>query len=115
LWNSAGGFYCFYWLHEQSEVLRAGSRTEPIFFDGQSEEWTTLFRWMGWRAAQTSLWARSAAGDAAMMTRIRPVLEGQIGYHAMAGEALHFLEDWYGIPLDTFAEFLEKSGKKQRK
>jgi len=98
LWNFGAGFWGFHWLHEQSEALRAGARTEPIFFDGQNEEWGSLFRLAGWRASQTSLWARAAAGDAAMMTRVRPVFEGQIGYHALAGTALDFLEQWYAQP-----------------
>lgn len=98
LWNSAGGFWGFHWLHAQSEALRAGSRTEPIFFDGQADEWPSLFRWAGWRAAQTALWARSAAGESNMTTRVRPVFEGQIGYHALAGNALDFLEQWYAKP-----------------
>jgi hypothetical protein len=98
LWNFAGGFNGFAWLHEQSKALQAGARNEPIFFDAQNDEWVSLFRWMGWRAAQMSLWARSGAGDANMMTRVRPVLEGQIGYHAMTGNILPFLESWYGVP-----------------
>lgn len=97
LWNFAGGFNGFHWMHEQSEALRAGARTEPIFHDAQNDEWVSLFRWMGWRAAQTALWARSVAGDA-MMTRVRPLLEGQIGYHAMTGNILPFLETWYSVP-----------------
>ena len=93
LWNSAGPFTQFHYnCKEASEELVSTSGKSPLNWDGiwnnvayNSEapddwKWKMCSRHTTKRSVEISNIFRSVFGDAAMITRIRPVLMSQLGY-----------------------------------
>lgn len=80
LWNSSGAFTQSRYNRERAiaEVAAGGS---PLQFDGLKDPggWSYAWRRVALRTVQISEIFRSVFGDAAMMTRIRPVLMTQAG------------------------------------
>ncbi|OIP81250.1 MAG: hypothetical protein AUK44_10345 [Porphyromonadaceae bacterium CG2_30_38_12] len=75
LWNTAGSFPQSGINHTAAmEEVAAGS---SLNFDGTTNDWVWAFRRIAKRGAACSLIFRSVFGDAAMMTRVRPMLEWQ--------------------------------------
>ena len=77
VWNSAGGFYCFYVVMDLIKYLPA---SHPVYaIQPQNNIYYTGYRYTAYRVSQISDLFRSVFGDSAMMTRVRPVLMGQKG------------------------------------
>jgi hypothetical protein len=95
IWNFAGGFWCFQWVHEMSNIART-VLNHPIRFGGENDEWVCMWRFVAWKLAEISKITRAVVGDNAMMSRFRPVLESQLGYPILLAGALPFTEQFYG-------------------
>jgi hypothetical protein len=76
IWNSGGGFDCLYAIHDITGTLPAG---HDVNIPAETNEWYLVWRYPAWRTAGISDIFRSVYGDAAMMTRVRPVLMTQQG------------------------------------
>lgn len=93
IWNSGPGFHCFDWVLYAANAVR-NNATHPICYDGvQSDQYIAMYRYIAWRSSVISLTFRSVFGDAAMMTRVRPILSSQVG--GMSG-LLPWAEGFYG-------------------
>jgi hypothetical protein len=79
----------------QAEVNAGGSN---LAYDGVVDYYVNAYRLTARRTKQISDLFRAVFGDAAMMTRVRPVLEGQLGYTEPLKQGLLFLENVYGNP-----------------
>ncbi|WLT30855.1 hypothetical protein [Geothrix sp. PMB-07] len=92
-WNSAGGFYAFHIQQAICSHLPAG---HPLLVNPATDSiWTTMWRYPAWRMAAISETFRGVFGDAAMMTRVRPLLETQQGdAQATLSTALRWLEPY---------------------
>jgi hypothetical protein len=96
IWNTAADFQCYYWIKTITDSISAATTgTHPIVYDGDRDQYTSVARWAAWRTAEISKLLRSVAGDAAMMTRVRPVLMGQLGGNWFNPRQLPFLEGFY--------------------
>jgi hypothetical protein len=103
LWNTAPAF-------DQSRQNHALAKAEvaqgksPLNFDGDANDWYWAWRRVAKRSAEISLIFRQTFGDAAMMTRVRPVLMTQLGY---AGgplrQAMRLMQDYYNNPAQVSA------------
>lgn len=80
VWNTASGFMCNEWVSEFSEAARLSSYNE-INFDGlaSDDSYLALVRTTASRSAALSFAFRKVFGDAAMMTRVRPILSSWSG------------------------------------
>jgi hypothetical protein len=80
IWNSAAGFMCSEWVSEFSESARLSSYSD-INYDGMAstDSWLAKVRYTASRSAALSFAFRKVFGDAAMMTRVRPVLTSWAG------------------------------------
>jgi hypothetical protein len=80
IWNTAGGFMCHEWASEGSEVARLAPY-HPINYDGMAstDSGLALVRYTAYRSAMLSFAFRAVFGDAAMMTRVRPILSSWAG------------------------------------
>ncbi|MGC4001426.1 MAG: fibronectin type III domain-containing protein [Anaeromyxobacter sp.] len=76
IWNSAGGFRCFYAIQDLVSTLPGG---HPVNTPATDSVWTRMWRWPAYRLAVASDIFRDVYGDASMMNRIRPVLMTQQG------------------------------------
>lgn len=117
LWN--GGFSQSGWLESQAlAVLAAGDA--DLLYDGATSRYTVMFRMVGRRTAQVSNIFRSVFGDAQMMTRVRPVLPGQMANSGTVTQPLNYLRDrWTGgasryVYAITGAPYFRDSGADSR-
>lgn len=116
IWNTGPGFSGFGWCLDYANANRLNT-SHPIAYDGAvTDQWLALRRWVAYRSAAISLAFRAVFGDAAMMSRVRPILSTQVGnannylrdgllwadgYHGNVGSL------WYGgggaayFPTDT--------------
>ncbi len=97
LWNSAAG-YDMHRNHDSAmaEVARGGS---PLNFDSTDNTWYWGWRRAGKRGLEISAIFRSVFGDAAMMSRVRPLLMTQIGNgQATLSQNVEMLLDYYNNP-----------------
>jgi len=80
IWNTATGFMCNEWVSEFSEAARLSGYHE-INFDGlvTDDSYLALVRYTASRSAALSFAFRKVFGDAAMMTRVRPILSSWSG------------------------------------
>src|ERR1022692_2099838 len=98
VWNTAGAFTQSTTNHNAaiSEVNGGGS---PLNFDGDTSDWNWAARRTAKRTVEISNIFRNVFGNAAMMVRVRPVLESQEGYVAFwLLQQTHMLEDYYNNP-----------------
>ncbi len=95
IWNTAGGFYCYQWVKQQSDAILGAPYDHPIEFDGQSDATTLVARYSAWKTVEISKIFRQVFGDSAMMTRVRPALMGQLGGNWMNPRELLWLESFY--------------------
>jgi hypothetical protein len=96
IWNTSAGFQCFYWIkHITDSISAATVGTHPIVFDGVRDENYSIARYAAWKTVDISTIFRGVFGDAAMMTRVRPVLMGQIGGNWFNPQQLPWLEAFY--------------------
>ncbi len=95
IWNSAGGFQCYRWIKETTDAILASGSPHPIKYDGANDQYRAIARYTAWRTVECSKIFRQACGDAAMMTRVRPVLMGQKGGNWCNPAQLPFLDGFY--------------------
>ena len=98
VWNTAGAFTQSATNHNAaiSEVQAGGS---PLNFDGDTGDWNWAARRTAKRTVEISNIFRNVFGSAAMMARVRPVLESQEGYVGFwLLQQTHMLEDYYNNP-----------------
>ena len=98
VWNTAGAFTQSAMNHNAaiSEVNGGGS---PLNFDGDTSDSNWAARRTAKRTVEISNIFRNVFGNAAMMVRVRPVLESQEGYVAFwLLQQTHMLEDYYNNP-----------------
>lgn len=96
-WNTAGAFTQSTWSKDQAvaEVNAGGS---PLNYDGETNQWNWAWRRTAKRIVEISNQFRAEFGDAAMMTRIRPVLMWQQNNgQSTASQQLNFIEGYYGV------------------
>jgi hypothetical protein len=67
-----------------------------ITFDGDTNEWTLTFRRVAQRTKEIGDIFKSVFGETEMMSRIRPVLGGQVVRPALAQIGLDYLQQAYG-------------------
>jgi len=77
VWNSAVGFTQMSDNFDMA-VAEVTAGNSPLNFDGSTYNWDWAFRRVGKRIVDISNIFRSVYGDANMMTRIRPILCGQL-------------------------------------
>ncbi|UYZ62506.1 T9SS type A sorting domain-containing protein [Hymenobacter weizhouensis] len=100
IWN-----YNFSQFHENVELAKAEVAAGNSNLDDgvPTDTWKWAHRRTGKRLMQISNIFRAEFGDAAMMTRIRPVLAGQIANPwEFPGTALNFVHEHYGPPKNFF-------------
>lgn len=97
LWNSGPGFSGYGWSFNLANAAMANA-AHPIAYDGVlTEVYLAHRRWIAYRSASIGLVFRQVFGDAAMMTRVRPVLASQVGNaNVYLSEALKWAEGFYG-------------------
>jgi hypothetical protein len=93
LWN--GGFGQSTWLGTQADAAVAASDAD-LLFDGNTNHYAVMFRIVGKRSMEISNLFRAVFGDADMMTRIRPVLPGQVANAGTISEPLAYLAARHG-------------------
>jgi len=93
LWN--GGFSQSAWLGQQADAAIAAGDAD-LLHDGNTDHYAVMFRLVGRRSMQISNLFRGVFGDAEMMTRVRPVLPGQIANAGTISEPLEYLAARHG-------------------
>jgi len=102
IWNSASGFNAFYWIRDIADAIRLGTDPHPTKYNPatgtytETNRETVMARYAAWRGVAISDAFRSVFGDAAMHTRVRPILPGQIGGNWTNPRQLPWLEGFYG-------------------
>ena len=92
IWNSAPGFWVFEAAAAES-ANRATTHTDAISNQSGTTGAATIYA--GFLAARMSVIFRSVFGDAAMMTRVRPVLAGQhAAYYTIDGPINYINAVW---------------------
>jgi uncharacterized repeat protein (TIGR02543 family) len=74
-------------------LAAASPSDSPLRFDGESNQFVLGFRRVGLRIAQISDIFRSVWGDAAINTRVRPVLAGQMANRFIVTEGLRLIDE----------------------
>jgi hypothetical protein len=75
------------------------SGKSPLNFDGEKNEGYWQWRRVAKRGAEISLIFRQVFGDAAMMTRVRPLLMGQLGFaNGPLFQGIYFLQNYSNNP-----------------
>jgi hypothetical protein len=93
LWN--GGFSQSGWLGQQADAAIAANDPD-LLFDGNTNHYAVLFRLVGKQTMRMSNLFRAVYGDAAMMTRVRPVLPAQLANGGTLAEPLAYLAAKHG-------------------
>jgi hypothetical protein len=79
--------------------LAIAEHTQGLYgydFDGESNDWYWAWRRVGRRSVDVSNIFRTVFGDPQMMTRVRPVIEWQLGFTDTGTTALGYVENHYG-------------------
>jgi hypothetical protein len=98
LWNTGPSFQQGSQNYNLAKA-EVNSGASPLNFDGNRNDWNWAWRRVAKRGAEISVIFRQVFGDAAMMTRIRPVLMSQLGYtDGPLLQAIHFLQGYYNNP-----------------
>jgi hypothetical protein len=96
LWNTGAGFSGFRWTkHITDSIIALPVGSHPITYDGGNDQYYSIARYTAWRTAEFGKLFRGVFGDAAMMTRVRPVLMGQLGGGWDNPNELQFIEGFY--------------------
>lgn len=102
IWNAGtAGFYNYGWVKAKSDLARADAN-HPIMADGNSDQYICLFKYVGWRTCQISNIFRAQFGDSNMHTKIRPLLEGQLGNMIWLKNALVFIDKYMPNPVNYY-------------
>lgn len=82
------------WL--RAKGLEEAATNGPVAYDGETDDQNILAaRYYAKRAAEMSLLWREVWGDAAMMTRVRPIAGGQLSYDSELIWGLDFVHNWF--------------------
>jgi hypothetical protein len=96
IWNGGYG----YWANENYDLnnaeIAAGDPHHTTYRSSDSLTWGYSWRRTGWLAVRQSLIFREVFGDAAMMTRVRPILATQHVRFATTDEPLYYVRDVWG-------------------
>ena len=102
IWNAGtGGFYCYGWVKTKSDIAR-NTAGHIIISDGDSNEYSCLFKYVALRICEISNIFRSEFGDSAMHTKIRPLLEGQLGNDYWLKSGLEFIDKYMPNPVPYY-------------
>jgi hypothetical protein len=103
LWNFAPAFQ----QGNQNLTLakaEVAAGKSSLNFDGEKNDGYWAWRRIAKRGAEVSLIFRQVFGDAAMMTRVRPLLMTQLGYaDGPLFQAVYFLQNYYNNPAQVSA------------
>ncbi len=103
LWNTSAGFV----QSQQNQALAKAEVAQgksPLNFDGEANDWYWAWRRVAKRSVEISLIFRQTFGDAAMMTRVRPVIMTQLSYaDGPLLQAMHLMQDYYNNPAKVSA------------
>jgi hypothetical protein len=103
LWNTSGGFAQSQQNHDLAKTEVAQGKS-PLNFDGDANDWYWAWRRVAKRSVDISLIFRQTFGDAAMMTRVRPVMMTQLTYaDGPLFQAMHLMQDYYNNPAKVSA------------
>ncbi len=92
VWNT-GDPFPGNWNHDQAIAEQQAG--VPYDFDGDTNDWDWAWRRTAKRGAEISQIFRNVFGDAQMMTRVRPMLESQLGYNqGPLLQALQFMQGY---------------------
>lgn len=91
IWNFVSAFSQTPWSRDQGKAYG-----HPLNFDGADGDMTIMQRWKVMRSVAISTIFREVFGDAAMMSRVRPVLAWQVGNEGISMSCLNFLSAYYG-------------------
>ncbi len=100
VWN--GQFQQFKQNHDAALADAKAHPKTGIAFDGVTNEWELTFRRVAQRGKDISDIFRKVYGDDAMMTRIRPVIAGQVVRPALLRMGLDYISKAYGSPSRYF-------------
>jgi hypothetical protein len=96
IWNTSTIVKPYQWIKAITDsIIAVSNSTHPIVYDGQRDEYYSVARYTAWKSVGMSNLFRAVFGDAAMMTRVRPVLMGQLGGNWFCPQALPFLDGFY--------------------
>lgn len=79
------------------DLAAAAPAGSPLRFDGTTDVYTLAFRRVGLRIAQISGIFRGVWGEAAINTRVRPVLAGQMANPYVVEQGLELIEEGLGV------------------
>jgi hypothetical protein len=103
LWNAAPAFVQSRQNHTFAKAEVAQGKSS-LNFDGDTNDWYWAWRRVAKRSTEISLIFRQTFGDAAMMTRVRPVLMAQLGYaDGPLRQAMRLMQDYYNNPAHVSA------------
>ncbi|MCK5919896.1 MAG: hypothetical protein KAG66_03085 [Methylococcales bacterium] len=92
IWNSSTAFYQSKQLKVLSDAYHAAGTQPALNFDGSTNAFHWSWRYMGLRHAELANIWRGVFGDAAMMTRIKPILSGQASRTDVNRQSLSFID-----------------------
>jgi hypothetical protein len=95
IWNGGPGYWANENYAQNNSEIAAGDPNRTTY-NGTGNAWEQSWRRVGWLAVRHSLIFRGVFGDAAMMTRVRPVLATQHGRYATTAEPLNYIRDVWG-------------------
>ena len=103
-WNMTFAQACQNLNAAVAEVNAGGS---TLNFDGSTSQAVWAWRRVGRRIAQVSAILRSVFGDAAMMTRVRPVLAMQSSNPVTVRLPLEYIDRFFGAPCRSLFDIAE--------
>lgn len=99
LWNSAGSFQQ---SQDNFDFAQSDSTSPALTYDGETNTYFLAWRRVGKRTVEISNIFRQEFGDAQMMSRIRPMLEWQLGNPEVGLQALILIQDNYPRPVNYY-------------
>lgn len=94
LWNTAGAFQQSLW-NRQEAIAEVAAGNSPLNYDAVDNEYYWAWRRIGQKTVEMSNLFRQVFGDAAMMTRVRPVLMSQLGNTQVLVQGLALIDEFY--------------------
>jgi hypothetical protein len=95
IWNSGAGYPGNANYTINNADIAAGDPNKTTY-DGTGGAWDWSWRRVGWLAVRHSLIFRGVFGNAAMMTRVRPILASQHGRYATTSNPMYYIRDVWG-------------------
>ena len=101
IWNSGAGYPANENHTVSNSEIVAKDPHHTTYCTSSSSTWGYSWRRVGWLAVRQSLIFREVFGDAAMMTRVRPILATQHVRYATTSEPLYYVRDVWGQGYNT--------------